>query len=242
MGEGFIVRKGGVGISNGAIKKSTIIVKYPIGSICTCTNGTVTYTALDDSGAAAFAVGIGEWIITSTDGTYTASENINITFEGQIEIVTLEYDLILYKPGMTEGVTGLGWQSGSYQVKLIPDITYAEDALYIQYTASNIGGRTGVAYWGPINLTEYSSIEVELTMEGITTASYATANGLFVWTTVGSGYYPVTAIAKDQIASNDETLLTVDISSITGEHYIGMGLRRGDTKPTYRITKASVKR
>ena len=75
----------------GAGLRAVIAVAYPEGSICTCSNGTKTFTAKDTSGNALFNVPVGEWTVTATDGEKTNSVTVSITTAGQSEIVTLKY-------------------------------------------------------------------------------------------------------------------------------------------------------
>ena len=103
MGEAFITRRGG------GTPYAAIGVTYPSGSVCTCTNGTLTLTAKDTSGKAIFVIpSAGTWTVTATDGTNTKSESVEITTEGQIVSVTLSYGLFLFDGGDKTGVTG-GW-------------------------------------------------------------------------------------------------------------------------------------
>ena len=84
-------RRGGVRLF------SVISVTYPAGSVCTCTKGTKTYKAKNTSGRALFAVPeVGEWTVSCTDGTKTASKTVNITTDGQATSVTLAYELYLF--------------------------------------------------------------------------------------------------------------------------------------------------
>lgn len=57
---------------------------YPEGSVCTCSNGSVTLTAPDTSGTAVFKVPTsGTWEITSTLGTQSASAQVSIASTGR---------------------------------------------------------------------------------------------------------------------------------------------------------------
>lgn len=79
-------------ISGGSEVVAFIVVTYPAGSTCTCSNGSVTLTATDSSGSFAFGVpSVGSWIITATLGDDTATETVNITTIGQSESVELSY-------------------------------------------------------------------------------------------------------------------------------------------------------
>ena len=87
-------RRGGVRLF------SVISVTYPAGSVCTCTKGTKSYKAKNTSGLALFAVPeAGDWTVSCTDGTKTASKTVSITTDGQTASVTLIYQLVLYNAG-----------------------------------------------------------------------------------------------------------------------------------------------
>ena len=95
----------------GARLRAVIAVTYPVGSVCTCVSGTKTLKARDTSGKALFNVTVGEWTVSCTDGTDTASMTVSITYEGQAESVELNYNFYLYKSGdQMEEITG-GWKA-----------------------------------------------------------------------------------------------------------------------------------
>ena len=80
---------------------ATINLTYPEGSTCTATDGTTTLSAPDTSGTWACVVpNAGDWTVTATDGTDTATETVTITAEGQVETVELSYILVLVDNGM----------------------------------------------------------------------------------------------------------------------------------------------
>lgn len=93
----------------GARLRAVIAVTYPAGSICTCVSGTKTLKARDTSGKALFNVTVGEWSVSCTDGTDTASMTVSITYEGQVESVELSYRLYLYKNGDKCADVGGDW-------------------------------------------------------------------------------------------------------------------------------------
>lgn len=101
-----------VGITNSSgIGKiyAVIGVTYPSGSTCTCTNGTRTMTSKNTSGKAIFVIpAAGTWTVKAVKGSDSTSKAVSITAEGQVEIVTLTYELILFDGGDNTGVTG-GW-------------------------------------------------------------------------------------------------------------------------------------
>ena len=74
MGEAFITRRGG-GTPYAAIGGT-----YPSGSVCTCTNGTLTLTAKDTSGKAIFVIpSAGTWTVTAVSGSKSTSKTVSIT-------------------------------------------------------------------------------------------------------------------------------------------------------------------
>lgn len=74
---------------------ATIAVTYPVGSTCTCVKGSQVLTAPDTSGNCTFTVPeVGDWIISCTDGTQTASKTISITADGQSVAASLNYNTI----------------------------------------------------------------------------------------------------------------------------------------------------
>ena len=114
MSEAFITRRGGGGVKLFAV----IGVTYPAGSVCTCTKGTKTYNAKNTSGLALFAVPeVGEWTVSCTDGTQTASKTVTISADGEAVNVRLMYQLVLYNAGdinsdVTGGYEELGTRPG----------------------------------------------------------------------------------------------------------------------------------
>lgn len=103
MGEAFITRRGG------GIPYAIIGVTYPSGSVCTCTNGTLTLTAKDTSGKALFAIpSAGTWTVTAVSGSKSKSKAVSITTEGQVEIVTLVFETILWEAGADQNTSITG--------------------------------------------------------------------------------------------------------------------------------------
>lgn len=71
---------------------AVIGVTYPLGSTCTCTNGSKTLTAKDTSGKAIFVIpSAGTWTVKAISGSKSTSKTVSITAEGQVETVTLAY-------------------------------------------------------------------------------------------------------------------------------------------------------
>ena len=99
MGEAFITRRGG------GTPYAAIGVTYPSGSVCTCTNGTLTLTAKGTGGKAIFVIpSAGTWTVTAVNGNKSTSKAVSITAEGQVETVTLAYEMILFNNGLVDGI------------------------------------------------------------------------------------------------------------------------------------------
>lgn len=71
-----------------------IDVTYPMGSICTCTNGIITLTAPDTNGSCRFVVNSsGDWIVQAIgeDVAGQAIETVNVSSNEELVTVELEY-------------------------------------------------------------------------------------------------------------------------------------------------------
>lgn len=171
MSDGIIVGCGG------GVKLFAVIgVTYPAGSVCTCTKGTKNYKAKTTSGLALFAVPeVGDWTVSCTDGTQTASKTVSITTEGQAASVTLTYELYLFSE--TDGNLG-NWSGsidiydgymqtldGNYQQSYcdLVDLTNYK-TLYIDYegVAGGGGNRTWVAPSKETTIAEGTGVQLEL--------------------------------------------------------------------------------
>lgn len=96
-------------LSGEAAPYAVIGVTYPSGATCTCTNGSKTLTAKDTTGKALFVIpSAGTWTVKAVKGSKSTSKTVSITTEGQVETVTLIFELILFDGGDNTSVTG-GW-------------------------------------------------------------------------------------------------------------------------------------
>lgn len=92
-------------MGNGSITSkvyAVIGVTYPSGSTCTCTNGSKTLKAKDTTGKALFVIpSAGTWMVKAVKGSKSKSKTVSITAEGQVETVTLTYELYLFSGSET---------------------------------------------------------------------------------------------------------------------------------------------
>lgn len=209
MGEAFITRRGG------GTPYAAIGVTYPSGSVCTCTNGTLTLTAKGTGGKAIFVIpSAGTWTVTAVSGSKSTSKTVSITAEGQVETVTLMYELVLFNNGV---VSGYKWDSSNFDSGY-GDAKVSNGLIYLYgYTwDNNISLQSG---WGEIGissaigLSNYSALKVRL--KKIDSAE-GTAKIQVGTTALGDN----TATKKVTLTAGTTTSL--DISSITGSKYISL--------------------
>lgn len=209
---------GGGGLDNAY---AIILVSYPAGSVLTCTDGSTTLTASNTAGAWAFGVPTaGNWTISCTDGTNTASSVVTITTSAQTEYITLVYDLILFDAsgfnvaftnvhGATIGAntitnTTLSDNFGARTSNKLNFSTMGKRYLSIIYSVTNY-----TSYRYPFNLVVTDGTSIDNYINAVESA--APTNAIKY---TRAAYPPTT---------NQDLTLTLDVSNITGEHYAGVG-------------------
>ena len=211
MGECFITRRGG-----GTSKAYAVIgVTYPAGATCTCTDGTKTLTLKNTSGQGIFLIPYAvTWTVTATNGSKSKSKAVSITAEGQVETVTLGYELVLFNSGV---VSGYAWDSSNFDSGY-GDAKVSNGLIYLYgYTwDNNISLQSG---WGEIGissaigLSDYSTLKVRL--KKIDSAD-GTVNIHVGTTALGDN------TATKTVTLTAGTTTSLNISSITGSKYISL--------------------
>lgn len=140
---------------------AVISVTYPAGSVCTCTKGTKSYKAKNTSGLALFAVPeAGDWTVSCTDGTKTASTTVTVSAEGEAVNVKLTYGLRLFDNGDECTDTTGGWTNTGYTYDALlatpPEISDGRIQLY-----GKAAGNTGIGTAQSIDLTGYSKLVID---------------------------------------------------------------------------------
>lgn len=213
VGEGVFT----TGIVTVAAVYAVIGVTYPSGSVCTCTNGTLTLTAKDTSGKAIFVIpSAGTWTVTAVSGSKSTSKAVSITAEGQVETVELTYGLYIFK-------NGSGLTSG-YSIKsnsMISAPTVSSDT--ISWSGNSSSG--GVAFYidPAVALSGYTKLCVDFECSYNWGGDYGmgfgvgtdAATGLMITNT--SWTAKVTSTAQGTIARNT---VQCDISALTDSEYI----------------------
>lgn len=202
---------------------AVIAVTYPAGSVCTCTNGTKTLKAPDTGGKALFNVKAGTWTVTATDGTDTASKAVDISAEGQNEIVTLSYLVYYYNEGdqCTE-VTG-GW------IKTGTGGTLTFNPAFMTLVANSYQNLTDASTVNTVDLTDIKtlcfSVKSATTYgtQGYPRVGIATKNNPS--SSNASGW----AASKTLSASSSFQIVRIDVSSLNGNYYIVFGGVNGDS-------------
>lgn len=198
---------------------AVIAVTYPEGSVCTCSNGAKTLKAKDTSGKALFNVSVGEWTVTATDGSSTASQAVSITTEGQSESVTLLYGLYLFKSGdgLLPGYSIQRLVSGSGDFSGTDAIIWATTS---QTDSGNI-----FQFQPAVDISEYTKLNVELMCTGRYSSSYTnviialtekfrSGESVSTWDTLSK-----VATRNDAYNTNRHTV-SIDVSSISSSSYV----------------------
>lgn len=207
MGEAFITRRGG------GTPYAAIGVAYPSGSVCTCTNGTLTLTAKDTTGKAIFFIpSAGTWTVKAVKGSQSASKAVSITAEGQVETVTLNYGFYLFNKGK---VSGIDWE--------VVDLKegYASASIGTTITGTTSGSGDGVYQGWSVSST--TKIDVSRYTKLCANVTNVTPNNLFLGIDISkkveAGYDDLQAHA----IITQKGVVSVDISSINTSGYIGLG-------------------
>lgn len=101
-------------VSSGTSFSATISITYPSGSTCTVSNYKKTWTAPNTSGSWAFKANeVGVYTVKTVSGSKSKEKEVLITAEGQVENVTLAYELVLFDGSNGGDVTSLtgGWKN-----------------------------------------------------------------------------------------------------------------------------------
>lgn len=215
MSKGTIVIRGSGGGSAFAIIQAI----YPVGSICTCTNGTRTLTAKNTNGQWIFkipkpAVLPETWAVKATDGTNEKIINVEITEEHQAKSVNLAYRTYLFEEGV--GVIGT-WYKGSNSGGSV-NITRTD---YISFANGN-----NTMACTQTDLTNYDTLYVEAEL----TANHSSSAWRFVFGADtdkpsedgnGSNLYSQFSTRKSVSGTFARQVLSLSIADLEGLHYVG---------------------
>ena len=221
MGEAFITRRGG------GTPYAAIGVTYPSGSVCTCTNGTLTMTAKDTSGKAIFVIpSAGTWTVTAVSGSKSTSKTVSITAEGQVETVTLTFETILFDGGDNTGVTG-GWTYTITKDDYYGGPSAREDNLTVGTTLYWLPGRS----WNSEGTDQKNKNGYAHTKNKIDVTNYNTITAV---SNYAQGHLTV---GNASVALKVGTV-SLDISALTGSYEVRLGdTASGDACSKVEISK-----
>ena len=216
-------------VSSGTSFSATISITYPAGSTCTVTNYKKTWTAPNTTGSWTFKANeVGHYTVKAVSGSKSTSKTVSITAEGQVETVTLSYELVLFNNGV---VSGYAWNSSNNNGYGDGKVSNGLIYLYGYTWDNNISLQPG---WGEIgissaiDLSDYSTLKVRLNK--IDSAD-GTAKIQVGTTALGDN----TATKKVTLTAGTTTSL--DISSIAGSKYISL-YAQSDTSTYGNMIKA----
>ena len=207
MGEAFITRRGG------GIPYAVIGVTYPSGSVCTCKSGTLTLTAKDTSGKALFVIpSAGTWTVKAVKGSQSKSVAVKITTEGQVETVTLTYELYIFKAG----------QGAVVPLSLNTDtngkVTIGNDKITISKTSQYSCG-AAVFTTNSVDLSPYHTLHADV---ALTPTSDVYRCYLYVSESAPEGWPgKVSGLAVTEIRASSSRV-SLDISSVNSG-YVALG-------------------
>lgn len=213
MGTAFLYGNGG-----GTGKAfAAISVTYPVGSICTATNGRKTVKAKDTTGKwLCFIPEDGEWIITATNGSISTSQRVFVESRTTYT-VKLAFGKLFENGDQFDYVTG-GWQCiNAYDSQCqLGTMTIGNDI-----RVSLGSGANQAAFASPknrIDLTEYNTLRIHV--------SDSNQNPPWIYVYISS--VNNTTMRTNNVASfgGNSTIggnIEIDISKITGSYYIAIG-------------------
>lgn len=199
---------------------ASIVVSYPAGSTCTCTLGSKVLTAKDTSGKWVFGLpSIGDWVVKAVKDSQSASKAVSITAEGQVETVTLMFELLLFNNGLVDGIA---WD---YVYNQDTDASSSiSDVIKLSSTSwdNNISLQRPVARRGissAIDLSKYSMLKIR-------TKACARSDGdAELW--IGSSLAG-DDLGKASITKTAGQTTSIDVSAIAKSSFITIWARSGN--------------
>lgn len=216
MSESFICRRGGSGTPFAVIG-----VTYPEGSTCTCSDGTKTLTAKGTSGRSIFNIPYAAtWTVTATNGEKNRSKPVSITAKGQVETVTVSYELLLYKDG-NEYVTITTTTYGSTSI-----LEKQESSIYMKATSGDNLTATNNYYslcqTIKVDLAQYESVNINLDSLTCSTGTFGNSPYFLIGATSTPEAIPTSNFAAKTTVQAG-TALSLDVSALNSEYYIVFG-------------------
>ena len=214
VGEGVFT----TGIVTVAAVYAVIGVTYPEGSVCTCSNGSVTLTAKDTTGKAMFVIpSAGTWTVTAVSGSDSASKAVSITAEGQVETVELSFALQIVKDGVL--VSGMNLDGLLRAAR--PGILTQKDG-YVEYSLEGAYS-SGRAYSVKTVMAPYNTLYIDWIPHcGNDGAAVGLASNIGINTE--DELKRIFQYSSNATQNNARQTTTLDVSSANSEYYVGFSL------------------
>lgn len=188
---------------------------YPAGATCTCSYGGKTIAAKDTSGRALFLVpSAGQWLVKATNGGREVEDTVSITTQGQVETVTLTYELVLIDNGTVDTALTGDWQATRYDAwdtgNTAPRVSIDSSGVNAY---SGVGTYAAISHAKAFDVTSYSTLTIR--MYAYQSRGTSIKVGLSTSNTGGD-----LAVALGQWGgSSKPTTGILDVSSLTGNYY-----------------------
>ena len=211
MGEAFITRRGG------GTPYAAIGVTYPSGSVCTCTNGTLTLTAKDTTGKAIFVIpSAGTWTVKAVSGSKSTSKTVSITAEGQSVNVKLDYATYLFMEGIGQITPFTSAKEKNATISI------NANGIVMNYTSTS-NGQASVGTTNVVDLSNYSKLIFDAICNRTTTDNEYTNAAVVINTKKidYTGRLPEFKAYNAMVPDGVRREYAIDISSFNAEYYIG---------------------
>ena len=121
---------------------------------------------------------------------------------------------------VTDGWECMAWKMQSDAVTTAQTFNIYRNADHIVFRKTGDIGAVMYAV-NPINLTGVKAIRFRGEMSPATKASWV---AFYVWTKMGGTYWATNSVATVQTSTNGKTEFLLDVSALTGLHYIGFAI------------------
>ena len=182
-------------------KKDAVTLSVPSGSL---SSGSYTFTIPEP----------GEWVLYATNGDKEKSITVDVIEETEYT-VGLSFELILYAPG---NKSGFSFRATSSQGSL----EYKEESLKI--TGTDNSNDSSVLTSLPIDLTDYSTLYLHVLKAGNYDSSWQNYASMGVAKAASSR--PTFAAKVGLPWGKNNKDVTLDISNLSGEYYVGIALNK----------------
>lgn len=200
-------------VSSGTSFSATISITYPAGSTCAVSNYKKTWTAPNTSGSWTFkAHEVGVYTVKAVSGSKSKEKEVLITTKGQVEAVTLSYQLYIFKAGQGAVVPLSSTTDTNGRV------TIGTDKITISKTSGQSCGAT-VYTNNSVDLSSYHTLHADV---ALTPLSDVYRSYLYVSESVPYGWPgKVSGLAVKEITASSSRV-SLDISSVNSG-YVAFG-------------------